>query len=886
MDPISFVIELLFALLFLGALVSYLRRRDAVSRDVVFMFGSVASLFVVAGLQAAVGPLPPVVTGFALVLLFAQPLLTLRVVARLRPVPRLVMIAAAAAFAITALPFLVIDLTDAPSLLLGAVGVFVLTNLAVAVYLALEARRRVGAARWRLAAAAVATALFAAALLVSSAGSAGSATESVARDIGRLLGLAVAIGYVTAFLPPLWVRKVWHAVTTFGFMHRIMEVPVSDQANGVWHELTRLARDLTGADAAMVIAGTTNVGVVAVTGPEAFESAAAHAWLGKVPDRLVTGPPISEAGTGLASLAQVTGSTDITTLPFALVGGEPAALVLFERRPSLFASDDHAVLAGLISRAAVLAERAGALAEQAALSERLSVTVTALEHASEAKSDFLASMSHELRTPLSAIIGFSALMRDEPLSDGRRSVPNEWIEHVHRGGEHLLALINDVLDLTKIEAGRIELQRESFELGTALAESVAGLRPLAERKRIGVNVNCASGGVHADRGRLRQIVYNLLSNAIKFTPDGGRIDVEGSWTGQDAHVVVNDTGVGIAADDLDHIFEEFRQVGDIKARETGTGLGLALTRRLVEAHGGRIEVRSQPGSGSRFEVTLPNARVADVPVVLPATDGDVPLSAPGSTILVIEDDPSAVRLLRTYLEAEGYRLKVAVDGESGLLAAHADPPDAVILDLLLPGIDGWEVLRRLKADSQLRDIPVIVLTVVDERNLSMSLGAVDYFLKPVSRDALLRRLSLYTFTTKVKQHPVSILVIDDDPGAREMAVAALRPEGFDVVAAASGREGLALAQSSLPDLVICDLLMPDMDGFEVVSRLQQGEATKEIPILILTGQDLTAADRDRLNGKIAGVVQKNGDTRGALQSWMRRASLTSRARGGAAPEAA
>ncbi|HTE65390.1 MAG TPA: response regulator, partial [Candidatus Binatia bacterium] len=638
-----------------------------------------------------------------------------------------------------------------------------------------------------------------------------------------MVGLAVAILYAVAFLMPRPILRLWHAMTTYRFMQHIMEVPASEQAVGVWQQLTQLARDLTGADAAIVVAGSANVGVVAVTGPEEFETAAREARLGRVPDLLQSGPPILVAGTGIANLALVTGSSEITAVPFTLVEGDPGALVLFARRPSLFASDDHAVLTQLVLRAALFAERAGALAEQAALAERLSLTVTALEHASEAKSDFLASMSHELRTPLSAIIGFSALMREEPLDDARRSVPNEWIEHVHRSGEHLLALINDVLDLTKIEAGRIELQIEPFELGSALAESVAGLRPLAERKQIDMTVKCEPGRIQADRGRLRQIVYNLLSNAIKFTPDGGRIDVEGSWDGPDAHVVVTDSGVGIAADDLGHIFEEFRQVGDVKARETGTGLGLALTKRLVEAHGGTISVESQPGRGSSFEVVLSNARVMDeADAAQPVIDDELELPAPGSTILVIEDDPSAVRLLRTYLEAEGYRLKVATDGEAGLAAAHSDPPDAVILDLLLPGIDGWEVLRRLKADAELRDIPVIVVTVVDERNLSMSLGAVDYFLKPVSRDALLRRLSLYTFTTKVKQHPVSILVIDDDPGARELAAAALRPEGFDVIAAASGREGLALAESDPPDLVICDLLMPDMDGFEVVSRLQQG----------------------------------------------------------------
>ncbi len=248
---------------------------------------------------------------------------------------------------------------------------------------------------------------------------------------------------------------------------------------------------------------------------------------------------------------------------------------------------------------------------------------------------------------------------------------------------------------------------------------------------------------------------------------------------------------------------------------------------------------------------------------------------PGSTVLVIEDDPGAVRLLRTYLEGEGYHVEVATDGEAGIAAARANPPGAIILDVLLPGIDGWEVLRRLKVDPALRDVPVMVATVVDERNVAMNLGAVDYFVKPVRREALLARLATYTFTTKVKERNVRVLVIDDELVARDLVANALRPEGFEVVTAASGREGLALARERQPDLVICDLIMPEMDGFEVVNRLAESDMPKDVPILILTGQDLTAADRERLNGKVAAVMAKDGDPRPALASWLRRAAAAS-----------
>jgi signal transduction histidine kinase/CheY-like chemotaxis protein len=579
---------------------------------------------------------------------------------------------------------------------------------------------------------------------------------------------------------------------------------------------------------------------------------------------------------GLAELVRRAGAADASVLRFELAGGEPGGLVLLRDRPSLFAADDHAILSALIDRAILFAERSEAMRQEAALAQRLSATVQALEQASQAKSDFLASMSHELRTPLSAIIGFSALMRDEPLEDGRRPIPDEWIEHVRRSGDHLLALINDVLDLTKIEAGRIELSRDSFELATALAESVEGLRPLADKKRIAMVLDADQGMISADRGRLRQVVYNLLSNAIKFTPEEGTVTVEARWTDGDASIAVTDSGVGIAAEDLGRIFEEFRQVGDLKAREAGTGLGLALSRRLMEAHGGNIYVTSTPGVGSRFEVVFPESRVSEPEqhVEPAAVDGQLV----GSTVLVIEDDPGAVRLLRTYLEGEGYRVDVAPDGESGIAAARQHRPGAIILDVLLPGIDGWEVLRRLKADPDLRDVPVMVATVVDERNIAMSLGAVDYFLKPVRPDALLARLATYTFTTKVKQRNVRVLVIDDEASARDLVANALRPEGFEVVTAASGTEGLALALEQPPDLVICDLVMPDMDGYEVVDRLADSDMPKDVPILILTGQDLSTTERERLNGKVATVLQKDGDPRVPLGKWLRRASAASERR--------
>ena len=882
MNSLTFIIELLFIVLFLATLVGWLRRRDELSLDVMLIFGSLAGLFVIAGISALVGTLPDLVIGVAFALLLAHPVFTLRLAHRLRPIAMPVRVGAAVLWAATALPLLVLPLREGGAApLFAGIGVFVVTEVVAASYLWREYRRRRGAARRRILTAAAGTLLMALALAgavlvptIPGLGVTGS-------DVGRVLGLLSAILYLFAFVPPAWARRLGNAVTSYEFTKELLDGSFGEGADAVWARLAGIGRSTTGATVAIVVIGEPPVTVARVGGGGPGDDLGPT--LDVVP-QTSDGRRIQDGDGRLAELARRLDAPHLTVLPLDLAGDEPGALILLRDRPSLFAADDHGILIDLIARARVFAERSEAMKEQEALTNRLRATVEALERASQAKSDFLASMSHELRTPLSAIIGFSALMRDEPMTGDKRAVPDEWIEHVHRSGDHLLALINDVLDLTKIEAGRIDLARDPFDLGTALAESVEGLRPLAARKSIEMVLDAQHGIISADRGRVRQIVYNLLSNAIKFTPDGGRVSVEALWSGNDATIAVSDSGVGIDAGDLERIFEEFSQVGDMKAREAGTGLGLALSRRLVEAHGGRISVTSTPGAGSRFEAVFPDSRATDPEVVAPSVPAEPHVA--GATVLVIEDDPGAVRLLRTYLETDGYRVVVATDGEAGIAAARAHSPGAIILDVLLPGFDGWEVLRRLKADPKLRDIPVMVATVVDERNVAMSLGAVDYFLKPVRPDALLARLATYTFTTKVKQRNVRVLVIDDEQSARDLVAGSLRPEGFEVITAASGDEGLALAVAQPPDLVICDLVMPDMDGFEVVSRLSASEMPKDVPILILTGQTLTDADRDRLNGKVMEVMQKGDDFRPALSRWLRRAAVASGRRAVGGPAAA
>jgi signal transduction histidine kinase/CheY-like chemotaxis protein len=841
-------------------------------------------LFVLDLVSRTVGPAPQWLTVVAALLLLAQPALTLRLLANAGLVRTAVVVIAFAAFLVTSVPLLLLPPPLPIPLVLGALAVFFVTEGTAAVALGREAWRRRGAARMRLAVGAVATALFGFALLLAGFGGATGAVADVATIASRTAAVLSALGYILAFLPPRWQRRVLNATAAFDFTeHLLRRASEGASQRELWETLADTAWKLTGARAALVVlddGGKLRVAAFAAeptSGDLEFDSLVAGLDL-----RMTADHATAAALPAARRVVDAVGGRLVSVLPFDAGGGVSGAVVLVFAYPSLFHDDDRQLLSILSVRTALTAERAAVVAEQAALSERLAATVEALRGASQAKSDFLASMSHELRTPLSAIIGFSELMRSEPAAgQGQVTVPLEWVEHINASGEHLLGLINDVLDLTKVEAGRIDLQKEELDVRAAVSEAIEGVRPLADRRRQTLRQDASPAWVVADRGRLRQILYNLLSNAIKFTPEGGSIGVEVATADAEVRISVVDTGVGIAADDQARVFDEFSQVGDIAAREGGTGLGLALTRRLVEAHGGQIELESTLGHGSRFTVVLPGTAA---PSASAETGSETPSSstiaalAPvraiprnAAEVLVIEDDPSAIRLLRTYLETDGYAVRVASDGENGLAEARARPPAAIILDVLLPGVDGWEVLRRLKADPDLRDVPVIVVTVVDERELGLALGAVDYYLKPVDRVELLARLSRYTFSTKVQQGRVRVLAIDDDPSALELVRAALVPEGFEVVGHTDPVAALAVAGEGGFDLVICDLVMPGMDGFEVIAHLQQDIRTREVPILVLTARNLSVEDKSRLNGNILGIIEKGAGTRERLLEWLRRA---------------
>jgi DNA-binding response OmpR family regulator len=429
-------------------------------------------------------------------------------------------------------------------------------------------------------------------------------------------------------------------------------------------------------------------------------------------------------------------------------------------------------------------------------------------------------------------------------------------------------MINDILDLSKIEAGRMELQCEMFFIPDAVADVSHILKGLINKKQLQLKMDIHSDvkDIVADRVKFKQILYNLLSNAIKFTPQNGSITAEMRVTDTQLQVSVSDTGIGMKPEEQQKVFKEFWQADSSFSRKyEGTGLGLALTKRIVEMHGGSIWFESEYGKGSTFHFTLPLRTTCEIskPKTTEAK-GKTAGAKEGlesKTILVAEDDRMAADLLTVYLTNAGYNVVVAVDGEEAVRKAKEIHPFLITLDILLPKIDGWDVLSELKNSPDTADIPVIIVSIVDNRELGYSLGAVECLMKPVNREKLITVVNTCFPGERSKNKPVKILVVDDDEKAVKYVCAILRDEGFDVLEAYGGEEGMDLAIKKNPDLIILDLMMPGTNGFDVVERLRVHQTAKKIPIIICSAKDITPEDKKVLNGNILAIVRKGSHTK-------------------------
>ncbi len=493
-------------------------------------------------------------------------------------------------------------------------------------------------------------------------------------------------------------------------------------------------------------------------------------------------------------------------------------------------------------------------AELAATNAELQLRNQEVERADRVKSEFLASMSHELRTPLNAIIGFSDLLAEQSAGpvNGKQM---RFVSHIRQGARHLVEIINDILDLSKIEAGRLELNRESFQAEGAFNEVLSTIGPLALTKRLNIRINLEPGTVvFADRVRFKQILYNLVSNAVKFTPEGGRIAIEASTSHGWVRTAVTDTGIGIALDEQKVIFEAFRQVGaTTKGVREGTGLGLAITRRLVEDHGGTISVRSSPGEGSCFEFVLPSAPAAFQALPGPAVDRTPARERP--LILIVDDEAPSQELVARWLEPEGYDVAPVVSGDQAIGRAAELMPDAITLNLNRPR-GGWELLYRLKNTPATGAIPVVVISVIDERRVGLALGAADYLVKPIDRRELLRTIGKHVKPGR-RPAPGCILVVDDDAETVALLRETLESSGYSVLQAFDGAQALETLSKSTVDAMILDLVMPVLDGFEVLRRLRDDPSLNRIPVFVLTGKDLTSVESTTLERHIEALFRKS-----------------------------
>jgi signal transduction histidine kinase/DNA-binding response OmpR family regulator len=865
-DVLTVALDFAYLAVLVVAINQYRRHREPVGLAVVAVFLAVFVVFA----TSTVGRLLPeirVVTGIAAFAAFlALPVLTLNLVHYFQAVPTWLLrgsVVLGVLFCIGIVALIVgaasgLGTGPALALVVAALAFFLILELIAAAAFLREAMRRSGASRARLVTAAGATALLGAAALLllfvaglgagtggSTGGSTGSSTA--VSTIFPLLALVAAFGYLAAFQPPAFLHRLGQQSTAYEFVRQLNALPTGVAGDDIWRLLARSSADSIGARAAAL----------------ALRDAAGHVRRITVGDWPVDTSGAPSDPQDLATMS-VPARWRLLTLPLANDGHRLGALELYVEGSPLFVADDLDVLQLISQRAIRAVEREEVLAER----ERLIVD---LRSASAAKSDFLAAMSHELRTPLNAIIGFSELLQ-RPMTPGGHSpaTVEEFAGHIHGSGLHLLELINEVLDLAKVEAGKLDLRPTVFDLDALVRQTMETMQPLADRKSIALTVETTGRmEVEADQGRIRQVVFNLLSNAIKFTPNGGSVAFELSRNGDTCRLDIVDTGAGIAPDDQATIFEAFKQT-PVAAGQEGTGLGLTLARQLIEAHGGTIAVESEVGRGSRFTVVLPLGRAAKDSV--PATAE--PVAQGQRLVLAIEDDASAAELLRVYLEEAGFATAVAPDGRTGVEWAESLRPVAIILDILLPDLDGWDVLQRLKRSEATRDIPVIVVSVVDDAPLGFALGAVDYFVKPVAREALLGSLGLLTFTTKVQTRTVTALVIDADPEAGAGYRALLEPDGFKVIVAGSGAAGMERAREDKPDLILLDLILPDTDGPDLVARLKADPATSEIPIWVTTRGQLDEADRARINGKVQGIVVRDDTGFDALKGWLDRVGAT------------
>ena len=657
--------------------------------------------------------------------------------------------------------------------------------------------------------------------------------QPVIQVITELVALAIIPLLYASFAPPSWLRRQWRAGEEEGLRTFMEDLLVSDDRDALANRALEWALRLAGGASGALFDGNGKA-----TSSHGLDLAAVAELTGHLPSLREGVRRVTLEGVEVIAMSvPVKGLTTSGTLVILAGPFTPG-----------FGGDEITRMQQLMSAFVTALDRRHLITQ-------LEQSNAALEDANRHKSVFLANMSHELRTPLNAIIGFSELLTDAQDGQFDEATRKRFLSQILTSGRHLLGLINDILDLSKVEAGQMELRLQTLSVADSVDQVVKTVEPLVAKKSITLTSTVAGvGDVLADAGKVKQMLLNLVSNAIKFTPEGGSVTIGAVRVKETIEISVTDTGIGISESDLKSIFREFHQVDFGPGRKhEGTGLGLALTKRFALLHGGDVRAASRLNKGSVFTLSLPVR--AGVP---PATETMAAAAKNGSgpIVLVVEDDPAAAELLTRQLSAAGYRTEVARTGNEALARARELQPAAITLDIILPEVDGWEIMTRLKSDATTSGIPIVVVSVVDNPELGLALGAIDYFVKPVDTGALIKRLNRFDFMRHSGKNEVRVLVVDDDAANRIWLTQALEPAGFTVFEASGGREAIELAKEKRPDCVVLDLMMPEVTGFDVVEELRADERTRETPIMVVTAMTLTDADKRLLNGRVSQILTR------------------------------
>jgi signal transduction histidine kinase/DNA-binding response OmpR family regulator len=819
--------------------VSWVRRRD---RSLGFLAAAIILLAFVSGAGRLQGHLPftiPVLAGLELVAFAGCGYALLRYRDSLIPLPS--RWHAAAAASLTAASALILAATSLPipraalvTIALAWLGIWALCVCEPIFRFWRMSSHLPAVQAWRLRSLSLGFGGLILVLLVAIA--AGSLVrQPVVQVVIEFMTLAIVPLLYASFSPPAWLRRQWRAEEEEHLRAFMEQLLLNEERDAMASRAMELSLRLVGGAAGALFDAS---GIaIASRGLDSAEVEELASMLSTLPQG--AGRPMVNGQTRAALVVPVKG-----------FGSASTVVVLAGPFTPGFGADETTRMQQLMSAFVTALDRRHAIVE-------LERTNVALQEANKHKSVFLANMSHELRTPLNAIIGFSELLtdaRDGQFDDATRK---RFLSQILTSGRHLLGLINDILDLSKVEAGQMELRLQAVAIAESVDQVVRTVEPLVTKKGIRLEADVdGAGEMLADAGKLKQMLLNLVSNAIKFTPEGGSITITARRRAASVDISVADTGIGIADADQKQIFQEFHQVDQGPGRKhEGTGLGLALTKRFAVLHGGDVRVTSAPGKGSVFTLTLPlrpTAATGPAPGPVPAPASAMNGHGHGPLILVVEDDPGAAELLTRQLVSAGYRAEVARTGTAALEKARRLQPAAITLDIILPEVDGWEVITRLKSDPATSEIPIVVVSVVDNPELGMALGAMDYFVKPVDGKELVNRLNHF----QVQKDEIRVLVVDDQEANRNWLTKTLEPAGFTVIPASGGREAIDLARREKPDFVLLDLMMPEVTGFDVVEALRADESTRDVPIMVLTATNLTEADKRLLNGRVTKILSR------------------------------